>query len=355
MALLRSRTEPPYIRPNPLDPNADERLIILPSETTSATNSTTTPPGRPIGPAYHSLSHKLHFMNTHAISLSILSPANPWLDFLPPEHAVQTARDLNTDLQNLCASPQAQNRFYAFALLPLSAPSTADIVEEIHRLASPANPHIKGVILSTSGLGSGLDDPALSPIWHALQNSNLLLFLHPHYGLPDSVYGPRAEEYGHVLPLALGFPLETTVAVTRMFLSGVLERFPGLRVLLAHAGGAVPFLAGRVESCVRHDGKLAGEGTRGRSLAQVLRENVFLDAVVYGDVGVKAAVGVVGADRVLFGTDHPFFPPLGKGEEEGTWESVRSNEAAVEEAFAGDEGAREAVMGGNALRVLGIE
>jgi predicted TIM-barrel fold metal-dependent hydrolase len=162
---------------------------------------------------------------------------------------------------------------------------------------------MRGVIIGTSGLGNGLDDPALDPIYAALEKHSQLIFLHPHYGLPASVYGPRANEYGHVLPLALGFPLETTIAVTRMLLSGVFDRFTNLNVLLAHSGGTLPFLAGRIESCVKHDGHLKKEGkTEGRrDVWEVLKTNIYLDAVIYSDVGLKAAMNASGADRLMFG------------------------------------------------------
>jgi aminocarboxymuconate-semialdehyde decarboxylase len=172
--------------------------------------------------------------------------------------------------------------------------------------------------------------------------------------LPSSVYGPRANDYGHVLPLALGFPLETTIAVTRMLLSGVFDRYPNLSVLLAHSGGTLPFLAGRIESCIQHDGHLhsqPGFAAR-RSVWDVLKTNIYLDAVVYGEAGLKAAVQASGADRLMFGTDHPFFPPLEEGEKE--WLSVRTNEKAIKGTFEDDETVR-AVMGGNAVRVLKLE
>ena len=116
----------------------------------------------------------------------------------------------------MCA--EHEGKLYAFGTLPLSGP-TDRIITEIKRLAKL--PHMRGIVMGTSGLGSGLDDSALDPIYAALQKHEQLIFLHPHYGLPSSVYGPRANDYGHVLPLALGFPLETTIAITRMLLSGV--------------------------------------------------------------------------------------------------------------------------------------
>lgn len=161
--------------------------------------------------------------------------------------------------------------------------------------------------MGTSGLGKGLDDPALDPIWKALEANDTMLFLHPHYGLPDEAFGgPEVtESYGHVLPLALGFPLETTIAVTRMLLAGVFDRFPRLLILLAHSGGTLPFLAGRIESCIAHERKFLANGgsTPGpqRSIWDVLKTNIYLDAVVYGEAGLKAAIQASGPDRLLFG------------------------------------------------------
>lgn len=272
------------------------RLIILPGEDDPATPSTSR--GRPIGPEYYDIKEKIAFMDLHKIDKSVISLANPWLDFLPSEEAGEAAKRINDDVDELCG--KYPGRLYAFGTLPLSAPVEI-VVKEIERLTTLK--HMRGVILGTSGLGNGLDDAALDPIYAALEKHNQLIFLHPHYGLPASVYGPRASEYGHVLPLAMGFPLETTIAVSRMLLSGVWDRFTKLNVLLAHSGGTLPFLAGRLESCILHDGHLKAHGkTEGRrDLWDILKTNIYLDAVVYSELGLKAAVHASGADRLLFG------------------------------------------------------
>ncbi|KAK6593362.1 amidohydrolase [Botrytis cinerea] len=243
-------------------------------------------------------------MDTHSIRTSIISLANPWLDWLPPTTALETALSINTEINSLCALHPT--RLYFFGTLPLSA-SPSSILESIAHLKTL--PYCRGIILGTSGLGSGLDDPSLLPIFKELAANNFPIFLHPHYGLPTSVFGPRGNDYGHVLPLALGFPMETTIAVTRMILSSVFSSVPDLQVILAHSGGTLPFLAGRIESCVLHDAHLKAEGklAEGRkTIWEILKKNIWLDAVVYGDVGVRGAVGVSGADRVMFGTDAPF-------------------------------------------------
>jgi predicted TIM-barrel fold metal-dependent hydrolase len=300
-------------------------------------------------------------MTLHSITNSVVSLANPWLDFLDPAIALSTAQTINNDLESTCSFNNSNPEFatttlHAFAVLPLSAPPT-DIQSEIHRLKTL--PHIKGVIMGTTGLGDGLDDPNLSPIFDTLASTNTLVFLHPHYGLPDTAFGGPGTiaKSGHVLPLALGFPLETTIAVARMYLAGIFDRFPNLQLLLAHSGGTLPFLAGRIQSCVNHEREFVANGGHKvgpeRSIWEVLKSNIYLDAVIYGEAGLKAAIEAGGEDRVMFGTDHPFFPPLG-GEEGGKWLSVESNRAAVNGVFGDDGEAVKKVLGGNAMRVLGL-
>ncbi|KAK5652483.1 hypothetical protein OQA88_10385 [Cercophora sp. LCS_1] len=354
--ILESRTTIPLVRTFP--GSSDPRLVLLSAEeplleAASKEEKPSILPGRPLTKHYASLDQKIHFMDTHGVTTSIISLANPWLDFLPPADASQHAHTTNTSFSTMCALHPG--RLYFFASLPLSAP-VPDILASIAHAASL--PYCRGIILGTSGLGNGLDDPLLLPIFTALASASLPIFLHPHYGLPNSVYGPRAEagEYGHVLPLALGFPMETTIAVTRMYLAGVFDAVPELRMVLAHSGGTLPFLAGRIESCVEHDAflKKGQQGQPRRTVWEVLKTQIYLDAVVYSEVGLKAAIEAAGGqDRLMFGTDHPFFPPVGDGaDEDGEWESVGWNVKAVEEALGEDV---RGVMGENAVRVFGLE
>jgi predicted TIM-barrel fold metal-dependent hydrolase len=380
ISILSSRTTIPLVRTFPSSP--DPRLILLEAELPALERALKDPsaplPGRPLTKHFTSLPHKLAFMSHHFITTSVLSLANPWLDFLSPEEAGGIAEQINASFEAMCAEtnstttdqpspaekdkPQKkqQKKLFFFGTLPLTAPPPV-ILSTITHLRTL--PHCRGIILGTSGLGAGLDDPLLLPIFHSLASSHLPIFLHPHYGLPYSVFGPASQrgDYGHVLPLALGFPMETTIAVARMYLARVFDSVPGLRMILAHAGGTLPFLAGRIESCVEHDGKLAKERADGkrrrRTVWEVLREQVYLDAVVYSEVGFRAAVEAAGGvERLMFGTDHPFFPPVGdEADAEGEWESVRLNLAAVEGVLG--TGSEEAgmVLGGNAVRVLRLD
>ena len=165
MDLLRSRDKIPYVKSFPDNPEAGERLVILPAEDTESTSR-----GRPIGPDYYDMKRKLAFMDTHGIDVSVISLANPWLDWLPADEAADVARQVNDDTERMCS--ENEGKLYAFGTLPLSAPPM-DIVKEIRRLDTLS--HMRGVVMGTSGFGSGLDDPALDPIYAALEKHEQLI------------------------------------------------------------------------------------------------------------------------------------------------------------------------------------
>ncbi|KAI0700759.1 amidohydrolase 2 [Cytidiella melzeri] len=367
-SFLRSRTVVPRIfsRTNDVGQN-EERLLILDNEPSV---------GRPIGAQYWDRDEKLKFMDKHDIDISIVSSANPWLDFLPASSAQQLAGELNEDLETYCATGpslqgDATKRLYGFGLLPLVPEvSVSSLVEAVKQIS--ALPHLRGIIMGTKGIGKGLDDDALEPVWAAVADTGLIVFLHPHYGVDGKAWGEK--ENGHVLPLALGFPFETTIATTRLILSGVLDRHPNLRLLLAHSGGALPQLSSRLASCIDHDPIVA---SRLAHDARYYLGKLYFDAVAYGSeelgyvsdvIGRASAYSTrpcsagasknvsgnkraMGSSRMLFGTDHPFFPPLSETEK---WKSVVENLEAIDGVDGWTETERDGVRGGNALKLFGL-
>jgi aminocarboxymuconate-semialdehyde decarboxylase len=317
-----------------------ERMIILPGE--DAEKSTTA--GRPLGPEYYDMARKLAFMDRHAIRASVVSLANPWLDFLPREEAVRAALQLNQDLQAVCESKETRGRLYGFGVLPFQDAEAC--VAELHRISSYSR--LCGVIMGTAGLGRGLDDPALHSVWAAAEKLGLTIFLHPHYGVGIEHFGG----HGHSLFLALGFPFETATAVARLVLSGAFDCFPELRLLLAHAGGVLPFLAGRLDSCVAHDPAVAGRLQRAPS--DYLR-CLYYDALVYHEPAVRCAIEFVGVDRLMFGTDHPFFPPLGSDDgvdDFKIWPSAASNYQVLKGCSQAEV---DGICRNNAARILNLK
>ncbi|KZT39641.1 amidohydrolase 2 [Sistotremastrum suecicum HHB10207 ss-3] len=359
-SLLRSRSNAPRILSRlAVSGGTEERLLILDHEPSG---------GRPVGPQYWDRSEKLKFMDLHGIDISIVSSANPWLDFLSASSAVDMAKSLNEDLEEYCqTSPTVSlslKRLYGFGLLPLvpsvSSNSLVQIVDQISSL-----PHLKGVIMGTRGIGKGLDDEALNPMWEAIERKGLVIFLHPHYGVGKEEWGEK--ENGHVLPLALGFPMETTIAVTRLILAGVLDRYPNLRLLLAHSGGALPQLSSRLASCIHHDPVVA---SRLKHDARYYLGKLWFDAVAYGSEELEFVGKVVSratryksasaptetdvpqSNKLLFGTDYPFFPPLEAQNEK--WRSVLDNLEAINGVESWTQDEKDNALYQNAIDLFGL-
>lgn len=288
MNILRKRTEIPRVATI----NGSDRLIILPGEEKEKTTNI----GRPIGREYWDIQAKIHYMNQHHIEKSVISLANPWLDFLSGNEAEAIAQELNDELQKICE--ESSNRIYGFATLPVRNPQAS--VKEIERI-SKLN-HIRGVILGTPGAGNGLDHSNMNDILGAIESNNLMIFLHPHYGVGNEYY----HDSGHALFLALGFPFETTVSISRLIISGKLDQYPSLRLLVAHAGAALPSLIGRLDSCVAHDIAIAN---RLQDTPSNYLKKLYFDAISYSSPAINSLIEQVGDDRIMFGTDNPFFPP----------------------------------------------
>jgi predicted TIM-barrel fold metal-dependent hydrolase len=243
-------------------------------------------------PAFYNVGEKLSFMRTSGIDRSVLSFGNPWLDFFEPGEAADWARSVNMEMAELAAD---HDELDCLGVLPLQNPAAA--AAEVRHVAE--DQHLKGVIMGTRAGQQHLDSPAVEPVWTALENADLPVMVHPHYCLGyEWMTG-----YGHALPLALAFPFETSAAAMRVVLSGLLDRHPRLGIILAHAGGTLPYLAGRLEKCVSVDS--VSHQLIERSVHDYLRM-FYYDAVTYDEHALRCTRALAGAGRIMFGTDHPF-------------------------------------------------
>jgi aminocarboxymuconate-semialdehyde decarboxylase len=103
--------------------------------------------------------------------------------------------------------------------------------------------------------------------------------------------------------VGIGFPFETTVAISRLIFGGILQKFPSLRILVAHGGGCLPYLAGRLDASWNSDAEVKSKLKEPPS--QYIQK-LYLDALVYAGPALQAAYRLVGAQHLLFGTDQPF-------------------------------------------------
>lgn len=298
---LRARTKPPRLMPGP----EGELFVIFPEEL-----------GRPMDEEYSDVGRKLAFMERAGIDQSLVSLGNPWLD--PISGSVDLARQINA--QFAAMEEETDARIVGMGVLP---GEDVDAASEIAR-ETAETAGLYGVVSGTRICGLRLDDEALDPLWSELERSGLPLLIHPHYtlGVQDLL------GYDHALPLGLGFPFETTAALARMVFGGVYERFPDLKIAAAHGGGALPFVAGRLDASWQSDAAV-----HDRLPVPPSRRftKLFLDALTYHPRSVRATADLVGVEHMGFGTDHPF-----------TLSDPAANLARVEEAFEGS--ARDAVL-----------
>ncbi|HEU4320517.1 MAG TPA: amidohydrolase family protein [Acidimicrobiia bacterium] len=183
-------------------------------------------------------------------------------------------------------------RLTGVGTLPLAHPYLA--VAEVSRIVDLGFPAVE---IGADVNGEDLDDPALDPVWAALEEAGLVVILHPA-GFTEA---KRLTDY--YLVNVIGMPLSTTLAVTRMILGGVFERHPGLRMVLVHGGGFLPFYWARTDHAFRHRPEMRGHIDR---LPSEYLSDMWFDLTVFDPSMVEQLVARFGADRLLIGTDYPF-------------------------------------------------
>ena len=249
-----------------------------------------TGPSRPLPAPLLDLVGRRASIEGRGITLQVLSP---WLDVagddLDPARAVGWTAAMN---DATAADIAGDDAFAAFAALPVTDGAAA--ARELRRAVTELG--FRGGAIPTQVGGTNLDDPGLDPLFATAEELGVPLFVHPHRVL-------GAERLRHdFLTNVCGNPFETTVAALSLFSAGVMDRHPGLVVLLAHCGGALPLLAGRAVQASR-----AGVAER-RPVAdpdEILHAFLY-DTVVHDPAVLAFAIERLGADRVLLGTDDPF-------------------------------------------------
>jgi aminocarboxymuconate-semialdehyde decarboxylase len=254
---------------------------------------------------------------------------SPWVELQPaglaPADAAAHVRAVNDALAADVAG--AAGRLVGMGIVPQHDGDAA--AAELDRAVADLG--MCGVLVATSGVGRGVADPALDPLWAAAQRRRALVMVHPY--APVAADRTRAEGTGDLV----GTPLEGTVAVAGMLRAGVLDRFPGLRVCVVHGGGALPALAGRLDA-LWHLGADEAPGG-GRPPSSRLRD-LYYDTLTHDDRALRWLAELAGADRLLLGSDFPF--PTGDARPVGR----------VERLAAGRPQEGHAVLGGTLEALL---
>ena len=200
---------------------------------------------------------------------------------------------LNDALAEDIADTGSELRFLGMATVPMQAPEAAG--RELERCVRSHG--FRGAMIGANVAGENLDLSRFDPFWRQAEELGVPIILHPFsVAIADRV--PR-----FYLDNAVGNPTDTTIAAASLIFGGVLDRFPELQIVLVHGGGFLPYQWGRLDQArrVRPETAVAGAGMPSDYLRRF-----FYDSIVFSPGALRYLIDLVGADRVVVGTDYPF-------------------------------------------------
>ena len=243
----------------------------------------------PITTEWFDAERRLADMDTAGIDVQVLS-LQPFLFcyWTEPGSAADIASHANEGFAAMAAETP---RFWALGHLPLQSPELS--LRELDHIAALGLP---GVLIGANVEAMELDDPGLEPVWARLDELRMTVFVHP---INPRVL-PGMEPY-HLTNL-LGNPLDTSIALARLILSGVLGRYPAIRFFFAHGGGFIPFQYGRIDHAFR-----VREETSSviDALPSSFLSGVWFDTVTHAEAPLRYLIDAMGDTQVVVGTDYP--------------------------------------------------
>lgn len=274
------------------------------------------------------LAERIAAMDAAGVAMQCLTPTIPGVHGETSEIGIRLARIFNEGAAT--AVQQHPDRFTALAMLPLQEPAAA--VAELDYAVRELG--LKGGALFTNLNGRYLDDPAYLPLFAKAVELDVPLWLHPT--VPQDI-GWMAD---YRLVVVAGFLHETAVAVGRLIYSGVLEKFPALKLILSQMGGTLPMIAERMERAYQ----LYPECQAQLSTSPItLLKRFYLDTTPGTPNAIQFAVDFVGVDQLIMGSDYP----QQIGDIPGAIDTIRQLRLA--------DGDKRKIMGGNVRQLLKLD
>lgn len=261
------------------------------------------------------------------IDKQILTFTTPGTHIESAERSVELARMVNDSFAKIM--DEHQDHFTALATLPLNDPRAS--VVELER----AFEHLgfRGVMVYSNINGTALSDQSFWPLYERANDLGALFYIHPSFPV-----GVEAMTDYWLMPL-VGFTFDTTLAAAKLVFSGVAEKFPKIRWVLAHLGGAIPYLAERLDrgyyafkDCREHIDKPPSEYLK----------NFYYDTVNFDLNALQLAADFAGADHLVAGSDYPHQI----GSLEKMVDSIEKMNISAKD--------KEAIYGANAHKLLDI-
>ncbi|MER7178565.1 amidohydrolase family protein [Streptomyces hyaluromycini] len=236
------------------------------------------------------LDARFTLMERAGVDLQVLS-ASPLTGALPdPAQATEAARMIND--RYIALIDRHPDRFLAFAALPL--PHVDAALAELDCILGA--PGVVGVALTTTAASRALTDPAFAPVWQELDHRGTVLYVHP---AGNAAQSPHITD--HRLTWMVGAPVEDTIAAAQLITRGYVTRYPRVRILNSHFGGALPMLLERWDNLAHFE---APDAPLPPSQAA---RRMWYDTVVHGSqAALRAAAQAVGVGRLVLGSDFPY-------------------------------------------------
>lgn len=267
-------------------------------------------------------------LEREGVATQILTLTTPGTHVEPPERAVRLARLVNDAFAKIVR--ERAPRFSALATLPLCDPaaSVAELRRAMTDLALP------GAMLFSNVNGASLADGRFEPLYEEADRLGAVLHIHP----TDPVGVEAMTDYW-LMPL-VGFLFDTTLAAAKLVFAGVPERYPRIKWVLSHLGGAIPYLAERLDR-----GWSAFPECRANTSYQPSEylRRFYFDTVNFDANAIRLAVDFAGASQILAGSDYPH--------QIGSISLMKQSLGALRVS----DGERELILAGNAVRVYGLE
>jgi aminocarboxymuconate-semialdehyde decarboxylase len=263
------------------------------------------------------------------VDLQLIGPPPGFVAWPGGAAGVEYARALNEHGARIAS--QSNRRLELMATLALGEPEAC--AYELERAVGLYG--TRSALLPATAGGRPLDGPEFDALFSIAEKLGVLLFMHPVSAEEPS----RFPLYG--VQVLVQWPFETTLAITRMIFEGVFDRHPGLQLLLAHGGGNLVFLKGRLNSAYEATGWEADPYYR-KNVSKAPGDyfnQIYFDTCSLSPESVEFTIKIVGADRVMFGTDYPFdigdpeakraLPALERLDDESKRKIFRANAEAV--------------------------
>jgi aminocarboxymuconate-semialdehyde decarboxylase len=241
-------------------------------------------------PGHRDIAYRTGVLEEHGVA-QVISLTTPGVHVETPARAVRLARLVNDAFARVVR--EHPGRYGALATLPLNDPAAAatELVRGMDELRLP------GAMLFSNVNGVALADPRYEPLYQTANARDAVLMIHPTHPL-----GVAAMTEYWLMPL-VGFPTDTTLAAAHLVFAGVPRRYPRIRWILGHLGGAIPYLAERLDR-----GYEAFADCRvniDRPPSEYLREHFWYDTVNFAAGALELAIRFAGAGHVLAGSDYP--------------------------------------------------